>query len=111
MESIVGYVPEHYREPECPVQDQGVNQCRNPLNRVSLSCRVCQKANLIGWMSDMSRRANYSMRRKVERDFSGFKRVLGEGVRATSREGMFREIRMSKRVRAKKEDDGVIPLP
>ncbi len=37
---------------------------------------------------------NYGMRWKVEGLFSSFKRIFGEGVRATSREGMFREIRM-----------------
>ena len=36
----------------------------------------------------------YRMRWKVEGNFSGFKRIFGEGVRATSREGMVREIRM-----------------
>jgi len=34
------------------------------------------------------------MRWKVEGFFSNFKRIFGEGVQATSREGMFREIRM-----------------
>ncbi len=41
-----------------------------------------------------SRITNYGMRWKIEGNFSGFKRIFGEGVRATSREGMFREIRM-----------------
>jgi len=36
----------------------------------------------------------YGMRWKGEGLFSSFKRIFGEGVRATSREGMFREIRM-----------------
>jgi len=36
----------------------------------------------------------YGMRWKIERSFSTLKQVFGEGVRATSREGMFREIRM-----------------
>ncbi len=36
----------------------------------------------------------YGMRWKVEGLFSSIKRIFGEGVRATSREGMFREIRM-----------------
>jgi len=34
------------------------------------------------------------MRWKVEELFSSLKRIFGEGVRATSREGMFREVRM-----------------
>jgi len=34
------------------------------------------------------------MRWKIEGTFSSLKRIFGEGVRATSREGMFREIRM-----------------
>ena len=38
--------------------------------------------------------ALYGMRWKVEGFLSTFKRIFGEGVRATSREGMFREIRM-----------------
>lgn len=36
----------------------------------------------------------YGMRWKVEGTFSSFKRIFGEGVQATSRKGMFREIRM-----------------
>jgi len=36
----------------------------------------------------------YGMRWKAEGAFSSIKRIFGEGVRATSREGMFREIRM-----------------
>jgi len=36
----------------------------------------------------------YGMRWKVEGLFSSVKRIVGEGVQATSREGMFREIRM-----------------
>ncbi len=36
----------------------------------------------------------YGMRWKVEGFFSGFKRIFGEGVQATSQEGMFREIRV-----------------
>ena len=36
----------------------------------------------------------YGMRWKVEGAFSTIKRILGEGVQATSREGMFRELRM-----------------
>ena len=36
----------------------------------------------------------YGMRWKGEGLFSSIKRIFGEGVRATSREGMFREIRM-----------------
>jgi len=36
----------------------------------------------------------YGMRWKVEGLFSSIKRIFGEGVRATPREGMFREIRM-----------------
>lgn len=36
----------------------------------------------------------YGMRWKIEGNFSGIKRIFGEEVRATSREGMFREIRM-----------------
>mgnify|MGYP001406942376 CR=1 FL=1 len=36
----------------------------------------------------------YGMRWKIEGNFSSLKRIFGEGVRATSREGMFREIRM-----------------
>ncbi|NLB01332.1 MAG: IS5 family transposase [Methanomicrobiales archaeon] len=36
----------------------------------------------------------YGMRWKVEGFFSGFKRIFGEKVHATSRKGMFREIRM-----------------
>ena len=36
----------------------------------------------------------YGMRWKAEGAFSTFKRIFGEGVRATSREGMFRELRM-----------------
>jgi hypothetical protein len=38
--------------------------------------------------------ATYGMRWKVEGFFSNFKRIFGEGVQATSQEGMFREIRM-----------------
>ena len=41
-----------------------------------------------------SRVVTYGMRWKVEGFFSGFKRIFGEGVQATSQEGMFREIRM-----------------
>ncbi len=41
-----------------------------------------------------SRVTTYGMRWKVEGLFSSIKRIFGEGVRATSREGMFREIRM-----------------
>jgi len=41
-----------------------------------------------------SRVTIYGMRWKVEGLFSSIKRIFGEGVRATSREGMFREIRM-----------------
>ena len=36
----------------------------------------------------------YGMRWKIEGNFSSIKRIFGEGVRATSREGMSREIRM-----------------
>jgi len=36
----------------------------------------------------------YGMRWKAEGAFSTFKRIFGEGVRATSREGMFRELRI-----------------
>jgi len=36
----------------------------------------------------------YGMRWKAEGAFSTIKRILGEGVQATSREGMFRELRM-----------------
>ncbi|MCT8338419.1 IS5 family transposase [Methanoculleus sp. Afa-1] len=36
----------------------------------------------------------YGMRWKIEGNFSSIKRIFGEGVRATSREGMFCEIRM-----------------
>jgi len=41
-----------------------------------------------------SRVVTYGMRWKVEGFFSTFKRIFGEGVQATSREGMFREVRM-----------------
>jgi len=41
-----------------------------------------------------SRVVTYGMRWKGEGFFSGFKRIFGEGVQATSQEGMFREIRM-----------------
>ncbi len=41
-----------------------------------------------------ARVTNYGMRWKVEGNFSSLKRIFGEGVRATSREGMFREIQM-----------------
>lgn len=41
-----------------------------------------------------SRVVTYGMRWKVEGFFSGFKRIFGEGVQATSQEGMVREIRM-----------------
>ena len=43
-----------------------------------------------GW----ARVVTYGMRWKVEGAFSTIKRILGEGVQATSREGMFREIQM-----------------
>jgi len=36
----------------------------------------------------------YGMRWKAEGVFSSIKRIFGEGVRTTSREGMFRERRM-----------------
>lgn len=41
-----------------------------------------------------SRVVTYRMRWKVEGAFSTIKRILGERVQATSREGMFREVRM-----------------
>jgi hypothetical protein len=41
-----------------------------------------------------SRVVTYGMRWKVEGAFSRIKRSFGEGVRATSREGMFRELRI-----------------
>ena len=41
-----------------------------------------------------SRIVTYGMRWKVEGSFSTIKRIFGEGVRATSREGMFRELRI-----------------
>ena len=41
-----------------------------------------------------SRVVTYGMRWKVEGAFSSIKRIFGEGVRATSRDGMFRELRI-----------------
>jgi hypothetical protein len=41
-----------------------------------------------------SQEVGYAKRWKVEGVFSAMKRIFGEGVRATSQKGMFREIRM-----------------
>lgn len=50
--------------------------------------------NQLGGYQAWSKVVAYGMRWKAEGCFSAFKRIFGEGVRATSREGMFREIRM-----------------
>ncbi|MDN7025355.1 IS5 family transposase [Methanoculleus sp. FWC-SCC1] len=50
--------------------------------------------NRLGGYRMWAQKNNYGMRWKVEGDFSSLKRIFGEGVRATSREGMFREIQM-----------------
>ncbi len=48
----------------------------------------------VGGYQMWSRIVNYGMRWKVEGTFSSLKRIFGEGIRVTSREGMLREIRM-----------------
>ena len=50
--------------------------------------------NRMGGYLMWARVVTYGMRWKVEGAFSTFKRIFGEGVRATSREGMFRELRI-----------------
>lgn len=48
----------------------------------------------LGGYRPWAEKANYGMRWKVEGLFSSIKRIFGESVRASSREGMFREAQM-----------------
>jgi hypothetical protein len=48
----------------------------------------------LGGYRPWAEKVNYGMRWKVEGLFSSIKRIFGESVRASSREGMFREAQM-----------------
>jgi len=54
---------------------------------------VRERDELAGY-GPWAEKANYGMRWKVEGLFSSIKRIFGESVRASSREGMFREAQM-----------------
>ena len=53
-----------------------------------------RERNRLGGYQMWSQEAGYGKRWKVKGVFSAMKRIFGEGVRATSLKGMFREIRM-----------------
>ena len=53
-----------------------------------------RKRNRLGGYRGWAQEVGYGMRWKVEGFFSAMKRIFGEGVRATSLIGMFREIEM-----------------